>query len=146
VTHFACQHHGPGRAAGLQSRKQEPCRAPEPDLPLELAVGAEHDEVAAARVEDRDTPIDEDREGEGWRRGPPEPSRPLSQPPEPAHRIPLQIDDHEARGLGIEHVQVARSVEVDIGNPSEGVPVIALQRPHPVQLLESGLEEAVLGG
>ena len=102
--------------------------------------------MAAARIVDSGTPFVENGEGQDGRRVPIELSRPLAHPAKLAHQIPLEVDHRDLRRLGIEYVKVARAIEGYGGYPAEGVPIAALQGTYPVQLLEVGLEEAVLRG
>ena len=130
----------------MQSWKNGEGGTAQGDLPLELALGIEENEMAVTGVVDSDTSIVQDGEDDGGSGVPPELSGTFAHPPELAQQIPLEVDDRDARRLGIEHVQVARSVEGHVTNPAESVPLTALKGSHPVQLFEVGIQPAVLRG
>ena len=129
----------------MQSWKNGEGGTAQGDLPLELALGIEENEMAVTGVVDSDTSIVQDGEDDGGSGVPPELSGTFAHPPELAQQIPLEVDDRDARRLGIEHVQVARSVEGHVTNPAESVPLTALEGSHPVQLLEVGVEPSISG-
>ena len=60
-----------------------------------------------------------------------------------AHEAAVRIDDHDARGLAIEDVQVPVRVEAGSGNVTERLPNLTVERADPVDPLVVGAQRAV---
>ena len=59
---------------------------------------------------------------------------------------PVRADDDDSLAQAIEDVEIARTVEPHAGDVPELLPVPAVQRSHPVELLEAEVQPAVVAG
>ena len=121
-------------------------RAAQRDRALEPAVGGEDGEPHVPGIVHHRPSVPCDGELEGVGGVASELAGPLPLPDELAHQFAPWVHDRDPHRPGVEDVQVAGPVEGHSGHITEGVPVAAVQRADPVDLLEPGVQGAVLGG
>jgi len=63
-----------------------------------------------------------------------------------AHEVSVRIDDHDARGLTVENVQVAVLVEARGGDVTKRLPDISVERADAIHLLIVGAQRTVRTG
>ena len=70
----------------------------------------------------------------------------IANPPEFADELALFAHYHDPSALVVHHIQVAGLAEADRADPPEQLPLVTIDGPHPVDLLELRLEDPVFGG
>ena len=113
-----------------------------PHHALEVTVGVEDLVGAVTGVRKHYPAVAKDRESIRTA----EFARPLALPSERATELAVRAHDEDAVDLGVEHIQLPRTIERDPAHSPELLPLLPRQRPDPVDLLEVGGDPAVLCG